>query len=62
MLVRGRLVSGLVGHTLEDTSESIYLSRQSEQLRMSHDVEAQTTVDIGAETDAKDHDFLAGES
>jgi hypothetical protein len=28
---------------------------------MSHDVEDETTVDIGAETDAKDHDFLAGE-
>ena len=29
---------------------------------MSHDIEDETTVDIGAETDAKDHDFLAGES
>ena len=30
---------------------------------MSHDVEVQTTVDIGAETDAaEDHDRLAGES
>jgi hypothetical protein len=30
---------------------------------MSHDVEDETTVDIGAETDAaEDHNLLAGES
>jgi AbrB family looped-hinge helix DNA binding protein len=41
----GRLVSGLVGHTLEDTSEPNYLSRQSEQSSMSREVEDETTVD-----------------
>jgi hypothetical protein len=29
---------------------------------MFHDVKDETTVDIGAETDATNHDFLAGES